>query len=324
VQKEEKLVKKTILLVVGLMAFATSPIMAQEVVITGFPLGVGATVNPDIFVPYGLQLQELADLLSASPSAWAIIVGQADGARYKTGSDAKNPGLSLGRSHALRNVLVNTYAVDSSQILIQSSEVSVIGDQYRSVSVRLKMPVVVPQIVAKPVPVITVKEDVAPVVQHSTYYYEQMTLRLGAGISATPFGPMPTVAGAVAWNHTVSLEMMLGHTFWNGSFQFEGANLQTWRRMVGGRVNVFPWQGVPVGFIGGWMRMEELAQAPHEFVKLSEGPVLGVGVVPIKHLVVEGLYNPARHRTAGEGLAVAKDSQFLLSFRLFKDFGGAK
>lgn len=314
--------KKTLLLIVGLVAISVSSVEAQEVVITGFPLGVGATVDLGIFEPHRVPLRALADTLSLYPRARAVIVGQADGARYSTGSDAKNPGISLGRSHALRNLLVNEFQVDSTQILIQSNSVSDRGDQYRSVSVRIERPPVDPEPFAEPVANMTPVEQPQVTVRNVTYYYEQMTLRLSAGISSTPFGAVPSVSGAVAWNHTVSLQVDLGHTFWNGSFAFKGENLKTWRRMVGGRLNVYPWQDTRLGFVGGWVRVEELAQSQHEFVKLSEGPIVGVSVIPLKHVVLVGMYNPSRHRIAGSGVALGKDGQFMVSISMFTDFGG--
>ena len=222
--------------VIGLVALLALPLGAQELVITGFPLGVGATVGEEFFEPHYAQLQSFADVLQAEPSSRVIIVGQADGARYTKDNDAKNPGLSLGRAHALRNVLVSTFQVDPTQIFIQSSDVPVRGHEYRAVGLRIEraqveteatvIPVVVPAEVEKPV----------AIVENTNYFYDQMTLRLGAGVSSGPYGALPMVSGAIIWGRKVSLEFVLGHTFWNQSYEFQGANLETWQRMVGVRV----------------------------------------------------------------------------------------
>ena len=313
---------KTLFVTVGLVALLASSALAQEVVITGFPMGIGATVDQEIFAPYQAELQTLADVLEAHPEAHAVIVGQADGSRYATASDAKNPGLSLGRSHALRNMLVSEYGVDSTQLLIQSNEVPAKGDQYRSVSVRVVRPPDEPKPFGEPVAVVTPVVQPAEVVQNITNYYEQMTLRLSGGITSSPFGAMPAVTGAVTWSHTVSLEIALGHTFWNDSFSFEGAKLRTWRRMLGGRLNITPWHNKSVGIVAGWTRIEEIAQSPYEFVRLSEGPVMGISVIPLHNVSLVGLFNPARHRIAGAASSVGKGGQFLLSLSVFTDFGG--
>ena len=317
--------KKTTVLIVGLVALLATAAGAQEVVITGFPLGVGTTVSDGFFKPFYPQLQELAEALKADPQARAVMVGQADGARYTDDNDAKNPGLSLGRAHALRNVLVQAFQVDPTQIFIQSNDVSDKGDRFRSVSVRIERPPVEPEPVAVPIVMQPPAEQpvVQPVevIQNNNYSYDKMTLRLSGGISSTPFGALPVVSGAVIWNDKVGLDAVLGHTFWNDTYPFEGANLSTWRRLVGGRLTVYPWHDKPVGIMAGWVRLEEIAQSFYEFVKLSEGPVLGVGVTPYKHLSIVAMYNPARHRLVDREFSSAKHGQFLISLSLFTDFG---
>jgi hypothetical protein len=87
---------------------------------------------------------------------------------------------------------------------------------------------------------------------------------------------VPIVAGAVTWKRIIYVEGVLGHAFWNGSFRYQGFNLDTRNRMAGGGVAVYPFRRLPVGVVGGWIRIEQLAQEYYEYVKLSEGPVLGL------------------------------------------------
>lgn len=320
---------KITVLVVAILTALASLAGAQEVVVGGFPLGVGSSVDPGFWDPHAGALNEVADALKKHPEARAVIVGRADGTRYRNGNDAKNPGLSLGRAHALRNVLVNRFGVDSSQLLIQTSDVAIPGGDYRSVSVRVEMPppdkdvqvsapLVVQQTELPPGP--------APVTQvnETNYYDDQMTIRLGIGASSSPFGGLPTVTGAVIWRHTLALNVLLGHTFWNDTYQFQGQNLETWQRMVGGALTWYPWQNKPVGLVGGWVRVEEIAQGYYEYVRLSEGPVVGATVTPIKHVALSALYNPSRQRVEGTDFSSGKHGQFLLGISLFKDFGGKR
>jgi hypothetical protein len=288
-------------------------------------------VDRSFFEPYVPQLQAFADSLKADPHATAVIVGRADGARYADGNDAKNPGLSLGRAHALRNLLVDRFHVDSSQILIQTADVPVRGDEYRSVSVRLEPQDIVPDQTTVPVvaPIVmneppAVQEPPAAVNQTTNYFSDQMTLRLSAGLSSSPFGGLPIVSGAVIWKNAVSLELVVGHSFWSDSYSFGEASLSTWRRMVGGRLNVYPWKDKPVNFVAGWSRVEVISQSYYEYVRMSEGPVLGVTVTPLHYLGITGLYNPARQRVEGTELSSSRNGQFLLSISLFKDFGGSR
>jgi len=293
-------------------------------VITGFPLGVGATVGDDFFKPHFSQLQSFADVLNFDPDARAVIVGQADGVRYTKDNDAKNPGLSLGRAHALRNLLVQEFQVDPTQIFIQSSDVPVRGGEYRAVGIRIERAPA--EAVATVIPVSVPMETEPPVevVENTNYFSDQMTLRLGAGVSSGPYGALPMVSGSVIWSRKVALEFVLGHTFWNNTYEYQGANLETWQRMVGVRVAMYPWTDKPIGFVAGWSRIEEIAQSFYEYVKLSEGPVLGVSVIPWKHVSIAGLYNPVRQRIAENEVSSGETAQFLFSINLFTDLGGAR
>ena len=323
------------ILVVALLAAFAALAGAQEVVIGGFPLGVGSSIDPEFWEPHTDALSGVADALRQHPEARAVIVGRADGTRYRDGNDAKNPGLSLGRAHALRNVLVDRFGVDSTQLLIQTSDVAIPGADYRSVSVRVEMaaepPVVLaaapppaPVVVQKPAPEPKSEPIAVTEVNETNNYYDRMSLRLGIGASTSPFGGLPIVTGAVIWDRKLALNIVLGHTFWNDSYSFQGQNLQTWNRMVGLGITYYPWQDKPVGFVGGWVRVEEIAQSYYEYVRLSEGPALGVTVAPWKHVAVTGLYNPSRQRVEGTDLSAGKNGQFLLGISLFTDFGGGR
>ena len=298
---------------------------SQEVLIADFPLGVGGTISPDFFKPYYPQLQAVADTLRKYSLARAVITGGADGVRFATNSDAKNPGLALGRAHALRNVLINEFHVDSTQLLVQSVDVRARGGRFRYVSVRVARELT--KLDARPgtpIQPTSVERPSADSRDITNYLAEHMELRLSAGMSSSPFGGIPIVAGAVTWKQVVFIEGVVGHTFWNNSYRFEGIKLDTWRRMAGGQLTVYPLKKTRVGLVGGWVRIEEISQKYYEFVKLSEGPVFGVRVTPFKHASVTGLYNPSRHRIAGDRVSDAKSDQFLLNVTLHLDLGGAK
>jgi hypothetical protein len=298
------------------------PVRAQEVLITDFPIGVGQDVGPEFFAPYQDELQTVADTLAKYPLARAVVVGGADGYRYMTDNDAKNPGLSLGRAHALRNVLVDEFGVDSSQLLIQSVDVVHEGGRFRFASVRiawelLKLDARIDTLATEPR-----TAAVAAPVDFSQYLKDHLGLRFSAGAATTPFGGLPMIAGAVTWKKIVFVEAAFGHTFWNRTFPFEGNNLDTWRRMSAARVTVYPWEDTPLGFVGGWMRSEEISQKYYKYVQLSEGPFVGAEVTPFDHVGLMAAYNPSRHRKAGDEFSTAKNGQFLLALTAHFDLGG--
>ncbi|MEW6051770.1 MAG: hypothetical protein AB1644_12025 [Candidatus Zixiibacteriota bacterium] len=297
----------------------------QEVLIADFPLGVGGTVSQNFFKPYYPQLQAVADTLRKYPLARGVVTGGADGVRFAANNDAKNPGLALGRAHALRNVLIRDFHVDSTQLLIQSVDVAARGGRYRSVSVRIERDLMGNE--SRPATPIQASQIERPNVESkslASLLTENMGLRLSAGVSSSPFGGIPIVAGAISWKKVVFIEGLVGHTFWNNSYRFQGVKLDTWRRMAGGQLTVFPLKKARVGFVGGWFRIEEISQKYYEFVKLSEGPVLGMRVTPFAHASVTGSYNPARHRIAGDRISRPKNDQFLISVTLHTDLGGAR
>jgi hypothetical protein len=308
-------------MLLGALLALSLPAAAQEVRITDFPIGVGQDVGPEFFAPYHDQLQAIADTLHKYPLARAVIVGGADGYRYATDNDAKNPGLSLGRAHALRNVLVHECGADSTQLFIQSNDVVEPGGEHRYATVRIAWELM--QLNRRTDTVVVMSDPPPPApTQITQYIADHMGLRFSAGGSTTAFGGLPMIAGAVTWRKIVFAEAMFGHTFWNGSYTFESSDLDTWRRMSAARLTIYPWEDKPVGFTGGWMRAEEISQKHYKYVKLSEGPFVGVEVTPFDHVSLLGAYNPARHRTAGQEFSRARNGQFLVSLFLHTDLGG--
>lgn len=120
------------------------------------------------------------------------------------------------------------------------------------------------------------------------------------------------------------LEAEFGHTFWNGDYHFGNAVLDTKRRMAAGYVLYFPFDSKPVGILGGWMRAEEVAQTYHQYVKLAEGPVVGVRVVPLDYLAVTGAYNPSKQRRSDLVDSEMNRGQLSLSVTLQLVLGGAR
>jgi len=321
--------KQFMVLAIGCLVLSAGPALTQEVVITDFPLGVGGSVDPDLFKPYYGQLEAISDTLRMYPLARAIVMGGADGEQYRENQDAHNPGLALGRAHILRNLLINEFKVDSTQIIIQSVDAKVKGPQYRYAGVRIAREM--SDLEARLDERLHSLENRPPDVQHFTEIKEitknlaeHMGLQLSIGATSSPFGGVPIVSGAVTWKRIIYVEGIWGHTFWNGSFQYQGFNLDTKSRLAGGGVVVCPFRRLPVGIVGGWMRIEEISQEYYEYVKLSEGPVLGLRASPFTFLSITGTYNPARHRIAGDYKSRAKNGQFLVSITAHKTFGGEK
>lgn len=298
---------------------------SQEVMIEGFPLGVGGSISPSFFEPYYPQLQALADTLEKYPLVFAVVTGAADGEQYRENNDAKNPGLALGRAHSLRNVLVSGFGVDSARIIIQSSDVKSRGDRYRCASVRIAWELAglearVDSLEQRP----PVEKQITEVRGISGILGESMGLQLGAGLSSSPFGVIPIVSGALTWKKVIFVEGVVGHTIWSGDYRLGGADLTTWRRLAGGQVIVRPFAKVPVGAVGGWVRIEQISRRYYRYVKMSEGPVVGLRVTPFDFLSVTGVYNPAKHIVATEDNAKSKVAQFLISATAHISFGGKR
>ncbi|MDZ4723754.1 MAG: hypothetical protein SGI97_07610 [candidate division Zixibacteria bacterium] len=317
--------KRLIIRVIGTLAILAGIASAQEVVIKDFPLGVGGSIDSDHFQAYFPGMKAVADTLKKYPLARAVITGGADGGQYQSDHDAKNPGLALGRAHILRALLISEFKVDSIQIIVQSDDSKRRGSEYRYASIRISREL--SDIEAR----LQAVEQRAPVEKHFTEVQtssgtpiENFGLQFGAGLTTSPFGGIPLVNAALTWERVIFVEAFAGHTFWNSTFNFDGSDLNTKRRLIGGQVIVFPISHIPVGIVGGWIRIEEISQSYYKYVNLSEGPLLGLRVTPIKYLSATGVFDPAKRRIVGEELSKMNRDQFLLSITAHIGFGGAK
>jgi hypothetical protein len=305
----------------SLASFAAS----QEVIITDFPMGVGSDANKELFTPYLGKLQSIADTLQKYPLARAIVTGGADGEKYNKNHDAKNPGLALGRAHVLRNLLIDEFKVDSAQIYIQSEDTKAKGSSHRFASVRIisELSTLNERLEAlenKP----PVEKHFTEVKEITSEYKESLGLQFGAGLSTSPFGGIPIATGAISWKSVLYAEAFAGHSFWNSSFEFEGVDLDTRRRLIGGQIIYFPNENVRLGIVGGWVRIEEISQEYYKFAKLSEGPLLGLRAVPYDFISITGAFNPAKQLIAGDSKSESKNDQFLLTIMFHIAFGGEK
>ena len=302
---------------------------AQEVVVSGFPIGVAGSVDESFFEPYYPELQMIADTLGAYPLLHAVVIGGADGEKFNVSNDAKNPALALGRAHALRAVLLGHFGVDSSKILIQTEDARGKGEQYRHATVRIvwqmnEFKARLDQlanrepIIRQPITQVTEIREV------TSDLVENMGLQLSAGFSSSPFGAIPTVSGAVVWEETVYIEAIFGHSFWNGSFDLLTENLDTRRRMAAGLVTYFPFEETRVGFLVGWLRAEEIAQRYYEYVQMSEGPMFGATYYPFEFASIMAAYNPARQRIVGDPPREERSHELMLSASFHIQFGGEK
>lgn len=307
------------------LIMTASAVSSQEVIITGFPTGVAGSIPSEFFQPYHAQLKAMADTLNSNPFAQAIIIGGADGIRYRSSNDAKNPALALGRAHVLRNYMMTEFHVDSAQIVIRTKDVPMKGPEHRFASISISWELAVFEarldtVASRP----PIERHFTEITEITNEIDENSGLLLSAGLSSSPFGVVPMVASALTWKRLVYVEIMAGHTFWNGDFTFESVRLDTKRRFVGGHITIFPDKNIPVGLVGGWVRYEEIAKDFQDYVKMSEGPIFGLRAFPGKLVSVLAAYNPSRHRIAGDPRAVAKNDQFMLSVTIYTLFGGGE
>lgn len=313
-----------------LLIFIPTLSYGQELVIDSFPFGYAGSIEDSFFEPYYPELQKIADSLQKYSLLRAVITGSADGMRYNRDMDAKNPSLALGRALTVRGILINKFNVDSTRLEVTAIEVREISDHYRYASIKLDWDLQnvksqVDELAARPEPVIPEPVVVEPVYIDSTKTLEDnMGIRLGAGVSTAPFGALPIVTGAIGWKREIYFEAFFGHTFWNRPFTYEGEELDTKRRIAGARIIYFPWEDKRIGFLGGWKRAEQVSELHHEYVKLSEGLLLGVRIEPLSYLSITGMYNPSKHRLIGEDEADAKNGQFKLQVSLFIELGGRR
>ena len=302
---------------------------AQEVTISGFPIGVAGSIDNSFFEPYYPQLQMIADTLKNYPLLQAIVVGGADGETFRSNNDAKNPALALGRAHILKSLLLDRFGVDSSQVTIQTEDTRGKGAEYRYASVkivwqmndlkaRLDNLANREPIIQQPITQVTEVHEVARDLA------ENMGLQLSAGLSTSPFGSIPVISGAVVWEKTVYIEALFGHSFWNGSFDFLTEELDTRRRMAAGLVTYFPFEETRIGFLAGWLRVEEIAQRYYEYVRMSEGPMFGATYYPTDFASITAAYNPARQRTVGDPVKEERTHELMISASFHIQFGGEK
>ncbi|MFH1700753.1 MAG: hypothetical protein ABIE07_09225 [Candidatus Zixiibacteriota bacterium] len=317
--------KNLTIIIAGILLLLASIATSQEVIITNFPIGVGSDVSPELFAPYFGELQAIKDTLHKYPLARAIVTGGADGERYRQDNDAKNPGLALGRAHVLRNLLINEFKIDSSQIIIQSGDTKEMGGRYRFAAVRVinefsELNKRVKALEDKP----PVEKHFTEVKEITSEYKESLGLQFGVGLSTSPFGGIPIATGAISWKNTLYAEGFAGHSFWKSSFEFEGIDLDTRRRLIGGQIIYYPSERILVGIVGGWIRIEEISQKYYKYAKLSEGPLLGLRVSPYDFISITGAYNPSKQLIAGESKSETKKDRFLLSITAHITFGGEK
>ena len=323
---------KSIVLMIGCLILLASAVSAQEVIIADFPLGVAGSVDQEIFKPYYPEFQAIADTLGRYPLALAIVSGGADGQHYRQSNDAKNPALALGRAHALRSLLMNEFHVDSSQITLRSEDFKEKGPQYRYASVRVtrelndlesrvgSLAQVVDTLINRP----PVEKHFTEIKEVAIPPIENWSLLLSGGVTSSPFGGIPIAQGAVTYKKLVYFEAIVGHTFWNNNYTVQTLDLDCRRRLFGGHLLIYPWKNLPVGILGGWVRIEQISQDYYEYVRLSEGPVFGVRLSPLEFISVTGAYNPSKHRLAGQELSDTKNGQFLVSIVGHISFGGEK
>lgn len=317
--------RKSIIITVGLVVLFSAVGRSQEVIITGFPLGVGSDVDQAIFEPYFPQLQSLADTLQKHPLTLAIVTGGTDGARFSNNNDAKNPGLAVGRAQALRNLLVDKFNVDPGRIIVQANYSANKGGPYRYAAVRVidqlsTLEARIDSLEKRP-PVESRTTEVKEIYKSMS---ENMGLQLGAGISSSPFGGIPVVTGAVTWKRFVFVEGIVGHTFWDNTYRFENVDLSTRRRIAGGLATVYPLSKIPVGITGGWLRVEEISQRYNEYVRMSEGPVIGLRVTPLDYLSITAVQNTAKQNVIGDIKSRLKNGQFVIFATVHFLFGGGK
>ncbi|PKK83043.1 MAG: hypothetical protein CVT49_10440 [candidate division Zixibacteria bacterium HGW-Zixibacteria-1] len=316
---------KLIIYTIVSLALLAGIALPQEVIIADFPLGVGGSVNKELFQPYMTDLKAISDTLQKYPLARAIVTGGSDGNQYRENHDAKNPSLALGRAHILRNLLINEFKVDSTQIIIQSNDSQEKAARFRYAGIRVDMDL---QDISSRLANV---ENRPPIEKHFTEvkevpgsFTENLGLQLCLGVSSSPFGGIPTASGILTYKQFIHAEGIVGHTFWNGTFDYYGQELDTRRRLVGGNLIIFPYENLPVGILGGWVHIEEISQDYYEYVKLSEGPLLGLRAYPFKFLSVTGAYNPSMHRRADDNKSRAKNGQFLFAVSTHIAFGGAR
>jgi len=321
--------KNTCLAICCLLLLSSS-LFGQEITIKGFPTGIGGSVGDGIFNPHRAELKAMADTLNRYPLSHVLLTGSADAERYRSKHDAMNPGLALSRAHALRNYLIAQFSVDTAQIFSRTEEVHSKGPEFRYVRAKLNrdladldLRLIAIENAPPPEPPPPVKEIIR-VQEVPMESPTQVKLHLGSGGATSPFGGLPIVTAAVSWDERLFLEVAMGHTFWNSSFTFDGSDLNTKRRMLGGQVIYYPSEKRTIGLVGGWVRVEEISRKFYKFVQLSEGPLFGLRWQPRDYFTATGAWNPSRHRITEIDVSEDKNGQFMGLIAFHVSFGGAK
>ncbi len=86
----------------------------------------------------------------------------------------------------------------------------------------------------------------------------------------------------------------------------------------------FPYEDIPVGAVGGWVRVEEISQDYYEYVKLSEGLVLGLRGMPLEWLSITAAWNPSKQRVVDDLKSDSKNGQFMIFAQAHILFGGQR
>jgi hypothetical protein len=94
--------------------------------------------------------------------------------------------------------------------------------------------------------------------------------------------------------------------------------------MAGGLAVVYPLSEIPVGIAGGWIRVEEISQKYNEYVRMSEGPVIGLRITPHENLSITVIQNTAKHNIIGNLESRLKNGQFIVFATVNFLFGGGK
>ncbi len=294
----------------------------KEVVIYGYPLGVGESIGEKFYHPYDGDLRQVADYLNSHKTMKGIITGASDQFRYQKDHDAKNPGLALGRAIDLKRYMIERFGVDSTQLVIQVDEPSAKGAQFRYASIRLDLPEQLPSQVD------TLYMEPRIIIQETNNYWDNLGLNFRIGVSSSPYGAIPIVAGAIVYKDKLHVEAQFGHTFWSDQRDLAGMSLSVWRRMSGGQMVYFlinrPQGHLQVGPAIGWFRIEEISQYYYGYTRMSEGLTLGVRLRLFNCLDATGSYFPHKERAAERQFAVTKDGSFLMAITFNHYFGGGK
>ena len=320
---------KALVFVTACLALSLGSVAAQEATIIGFPVGIGSSAGPDFYEPYQAQLQAIADTLKKYPLAKGIITGSADSEKYRRNNDAMNPALALGRAHTVLNYMMSHFGLQKDQLYLRTEEVEDNGPEFRFVRITIERELAdmerrltdienTPLPVAPPKEIVTIRE--VPMESKQT----EVKLHLGAGAATSPFGGLPIATAAVSWDERFFLEAIVGHTFWNDDYEFDFQTLNTKRRMLGGLAAYYPKEDLPLGLVGGWVRIEQMSRDYYKYVRLSEGLMLGLRWLPTEYLTITGVYNPSKEHTPEFNRSENKNDQFMLTAALNVSFGGAK